>query len=78
MTLKALEPATPFVAEYRFEAVGGRPWPVTRFTLDAEVRGGSVYRAFGPAFLPLLRLSVRRRLRPQALDGEFARLSYGP
>jgi hypothetical protein len=62
MVLRALRSATPFVARYEFEELGTRPRPVTRYTLAAEVRGASAYRLLGPAFMPLLRGAVRRRL----------------
>jgi hypothetical protein len=63
MQLCAISSAIPFTAVYSFESVGGRPWPVTRFTLEAIVRAQSVYRLLGPVLMPMLRARTRRGLR---------------
>lgn len=60
MTLLAIKSATPFTALYLFEPVSdGRS---TRFVLDAQVIGSSVYRYFGRWFIPLLVKAVDKRI----------------
>lgn len=59
MTMLSVRSPINYSATYRLEPANDGTG--TTFMLDAHVIAGSVYRLFGPAFTPLLRVAVQRR-----------------